>query len=150
MFPDKACLYLCGIEDRQYKEEKIYCKPIPLFCELILLFKVLLRICDICLWDSHKRKFGIIIIYSGYPLHRSVFQWGPAKIMYNAVTILYDAIQYDAIWYDTIRYDTIRYDTIRYDTIRYDTIRYDTIRYDTIRYDTIRYDTIRYDTIRYD
>ncbi|XP_046864066.1 protein arginine N-methyltransferase 1-like [Xenia sp. Carnegie-2017] len=24
MFPDKACLYICGIEDRQYKEEKIY------------------------------------------------------------------------------------------------------------------------------
>ena len=26
MFPDKASLYICGIEDRQYKEEKIYCK----------------------------------------------------------------------------------------------------------------------------
>ena len=30
----------------------------------------------------------IIIIYSGYPLHRSVFQWGPAEIMYN--TMRYD------------------------------------------------------------
>ena len=26
MLPDKAQLYLCGIEDRQYKEDKIYCK----------------------------------------------------------------------------------------------------------------------------
>ena len=26
MFPDKANLYICGIEDRQYKEEKIYCE----------------------------------------------------------------------------------------------------------------------------
>ena len=35
-----------------------------------------------------------IIIYSGYPLHRSVFQWGPANIMYNTVTIQYNAIRY--------------------------------------------------------
>ena len=34
-----------------------------------------------------------IIINSGYPLHRSVFQWGPAKIMYNTVTIQYDKIR---------------------------------------------------------
>lgn len=26
MFPDKASLYICAIEDRQYKEEKIFCK----------------------------------------------------------------------------------------------------------------------------
>ena len=39
----------------------------------------------------------IIIIYSGYPLHRSVFQWGPAKIMYNTVTIQYNAIRLYAI-----------------------------------------------------
>ena len=39
----------------------------------------------------------IIIIYSGYPLHRSVFQWGPAKIMYNTVTIRYDTMRYDTI-----------------------------------------------------
>ena len=36
----------------------------------------------------------IIIIYSGYPLHRSVFQWGPAKIMYNTVTIQCDTISF--------------------------------------------------------
>ena len=60
----------------------------------------------------------IIIIYSGYPLHRSVFQWGPAKFMYNTVTIQYNTIQYDTMRYDTIRYDTIRY-AIRY-AIRYD------------------------------
>ena len=35
---------------------------------------------------------SIIIIYSGYPLYRSVFQWGPAKIMYNTVTIQYNTI----------------------------------------------------------
>ena len=39
----------------------------------------------------------IIIIYSGYPLHRSVFQWGPAKIMYNTVTIQCDTIIRDTI-----------------------------------------------------
>ena len=42
-----------------------------------------------------KNLSTIIIIYSGYPLHRSVFQWGPAKIMYNTVTIQYNAIRYD-------------------------------------------------------
>jgi hypothetical protein len=26
LFPDKASLYICAIEDRQYKEEKIFCK----------------------------------------------------------------------------------------------------------------------------
>ena len=26
LFPDKAQLYLCAIEDRQYKEDKIYCR----------------------------------------------------------------------------------------------------------------------------
>ena len=46
----------------------------------------------------------IIIIYSRYPLHRSVFQWGPAKFMHNTVTI-----QYNAIRYDTTRYDTISF-----------------------------------------
>ena len=29
--------------------------------------------------------------YSGYPLHRSVFQWGPAEIMYN--TVRYNTMQ---------------------------------------------------------
>ena len=44
----------------------------------------------------------IIIIYSGYPLHRSVFQWGPAKIMYNTVTIQYNTMQlvsFNAVFY---------------------------------------------------
>ena len=41
--------------------------------------------CECCAWL-------IIIIYSGYPLHRSVFQWSPAKIMYNTVTIQYNAM----------------------------------------------------------
>ena len=26
LFPDKAQLFLCAIEDRQYKEDKIYCR----------------------------------------------------------------------------------------------------------------------------
>ena len=26
MLPDKAQLHVCGIEDRQYKEDKIFCK----------------------------------------------------------------------------------------------------------------------------
>ena len=39
----------------------------------------------------------IIIIYSGYPLHRSVFQWGPAKFMHNTVTIQYNTMRYDTI-----------------------------------------------------
>ena len=26
LFPDKACLYLCAIEDRSYKDEKIHCE----------------------------------------------------------------------------------------------------------------------------
>ena len=30
-------------------------------------------------------------------MHQSVFQWGPAKIMYNTVTIQYNAIRYDTI-----------------------------------------------------
>ena len=47
-------------------------------------------------------NMNIIIIYSGYPPHRSVFKWAPAKIMYNTVTIQCD----------TIRCYTIR-DTIR-------------------------------------
>ena len=50
---------------------------------------------------------NIIIIYSGYPPHRSVFQWGPAKIMYNTVTIQYNTMRYDTILYHTMR-DTIR------------------------------------------
>ena len=50
----------------------------------------------------------IIIIYSGYPLHRSVFQWAPAKIMYKTVTIQYNTIRYDAIQYNTIQYNTIK------------------------------------------
>ena len=45
----------------------------------------------------------IIIIYSGYSVNRSVFQWGPAKFMHNTVTIQYNAIRY------MIRHD-IRYD----------------------------------------
>lgn len=26
--PDRATLYICGIEDRQYKDEKINCKSV--------------------------------------------------------------------------------------------------------------------------
>ena len=26
LFPDKACLYVCAIEDRAYKDEKIHCE----------------------------------------------------------------------------------------------------------------------------
>ena len=54
----------------------------------------------ICFYEAFKI---IIIVYSGYPLHRSVFQWGPAKIMYNTVTIHCDTIRYDT------RYDMIIY-----------------------------------------
>ena len=28
--PDRASLFICGIEDRQYKDEKINCTPILL------------------------------------------------------------------------------------------------------------------------
>ena len=37
-----------------------------------------------------------------------LFKWGPAKIMYNTVTIQYNTIQYNS----TIQYNTMRYDTI--------------------------------------
>lgn len=30
MFPDRATLFICAIEDRQYKDEKINCKSIIL------------------------------------------------------------------------------------------------------------------------
>ena len=38
LFPDKACLYVCAIEDRAYKDEKIHCEgaltgsPTTAFC----------------------------------------------------------------------------------------------------------------------
>ena len=98
MFPDKACLYLCGIEDRQYKEEKIYCKPIPLFCELILFLKVLLRICSICLfvrltwkkiWNNNDNLFTT-------PTSPKCFSVGSCKnyVQYCNNTIRYDTISF--------------------------------------------------------
>ena len=49
---------------------------------------------EILLTAQNGGKVIIIIIYSGYPLLRSVFQWGPGKIMYNTVTIRYDTIEW--------------------------------------------------------
>lgn len=32
MFPDKAVLYLCAIEDEEYKQDKIECASVILLC----------------------------------------------------------------------------------------------------------------------
>ena len=65
-----------------------------------------LKACMVFIRSFRSVPVIIIIIYSGYPLHRSAFQWGPAEIMYN--TMRYNTIQYNAIRYDT-RYDTISF-----------------------------------------
>ena len=49
-------------------------------------------------FELDLRQIIIIIIYSGYPL----FSVGPAKIMYNTVTIQCDTIP------PNVQYDTIR------------------------------------------
>ena len=46
MFPDKAQLFVCAIEDRQYKEDKIYCRLLL----LLLLFISSLRV-DLAVYD---------------------------------------------------------------------------------------------------
>ena len=44
----------------------------------------------------------IIITYLEYTLHQSVFQCGPAKMMYNTVTKQYNAMRYNAMRYIAI------------------------------------------------
>ena len=42
------------------------------------------------------QKIDIIIIYSGYPFHRSVFQWGPEK--YDTLSNMASADDFNAIF----------------------------------------------------
>ena len=71
-------------------------------CSQIILFsneeKLIIQLMYIYTISMLMIYRSIIIIYSGYPLYRSVFQWGPAKIMYNTVTIQYNTIN-DENWF---------------------------------------------------
>ena len=40
LFPDKASLHVCAIEDRKYKEEKIYCEFVFDLCSFLTVVMV--------------------------------------------------------------------------------------------------------------
>jgi len=58
IFPDRATLYICAIEDRQYKDEKINCKYIIKLLNYIFLIIAFL-LCSFC-GTTNKSAINVI------------------------------------------------------------------------------------------